>query len=253
MTYRLGPNRHTYTILGYCPRTHQLGIGIATYSLAVGGYCPDVRTALGAVSSQAFADPRLLPAAMSLLAQRRLPLEVLNLLAIEDPYFEYRQVGIVDACGRAAAHTGSKVTAWKGQLVGDGFIAMGNCLAGQQVVEAMAGAFMADPRAELSERLLRAIEAGQRSGGQNPPMNERSAALRVHASECYPLMDLRVDVHPNAVLELRRCYEAYKPYIPLYYQLRVKEPNLAPPQIEWTKLHCGPATPRLDATSGNRG
>jgi hypothetical protein len=59
----------------------------------------------------------------------------------------------------------------------------------------------------------------------------------------------RVEVHPNALVELRRCYEAYKPYIPLYFKLRVKEPNLAPSQIEWTKLHCGPPAQHPDATS----
>lgn len=253
MKFRLGPDRHTYTMLGYCPRTRQLGIGIATYSLAVGGYCPEIRTGLGAVSSQAFADPRLLPAAMKLLALGRSPREVLDSLATEDRYFEYRQVGIVDAGGRAAAHTGRKATAWGGHLVGDGHVAMGNCLVGKQVVEAMAGAFLADPGAELSERLLCAIEAGRKSGGQNLPMSERSAALRVHADESYPLMDLRVDVHPNAVVELRRCYEAYKPYLPLYYELRVKEPNLAPSQIEWTKRHCPPPTSHPDPTGNDDG
>jgi uncharacterized Ntn-hydrolase superfamily protein len=177
---------------------------------------------------------------MNLLGHRQSPSEVLRSLAAEDRYFEYRQVGIVDAHGRAAAHTGSKVTAWSGHVVGEGFIAFGNCLVGKQVVEAMADAFLADPCTVFSERLLRAIEAGQKSGGQRLPMNERSAALRVHENECYPMIDLRVDFHSSAVIELRRCYEAYKPYIPLYFQLRVKEPHLAPTQVEWTKKHCAP-------------
>jgi uncharacterized Ntn-hydrolase superfamily protein len=237
MNFRLGPNRNTYTILGRCPRTGQLGVGIATYSLAVGGYCPMIRSGLGALSSQAFADPRLLPAAMNLLAKGQTPAEVLKSLADHDPYFEYRQFGIVDEQGRMAAHTGHKASDWKGHLIGDGFVAMGNCLVGQNVVQAIADAFSATSNEELPERLLKGIEAGQQAGGQNRPMNERSAALCVYETESYPLMDLRVDVHSDAVAELRRCYDAYRPYIPLYYDLRVKQPHLAPSQLEWTKQH----------------
>jgi uncharacterized Ntn-hydrolase superfamily protein len=235
VTFRLGVERHTYTILGRCPRSGRLGVGIATYSLAVGGYCPLVQANVGAVSSQAFADPRLLPVAMRLLETGASALQVIEELATTDAYFEYRQVGVVDRAGGAAAHTGARTRVWAGHIVGEGFVAMGNVLAGEPVVRAIADAYMASAAEDLEERLLRSVEAGQAAGGQRPPMYERSAALIVHEAESYALMDLRVDVHEDAVRELRRIYGVYKPYIPLYYQLRVKEPHLAPPQEEWER------------------
>ena len=234
MTFRMGVERNTFTVLGRCPRTRQLGVGIATYSLAVGGYCPDVRANVGAVSSQAFADPRLLPPAMSLLEMGFSAPKVIQELATSDSYFDYRQVGVVDRDGESAAHSGLKTRPWAGHIVGDGFVTMGNVLAGESVVRAMAEAYSAAPEEDLAERLMRAVEAGREAGGQGR-LNERSAALIVHEWEPYALIDLRVDVHDDAVTELRRAYEIYKPYVPLYYDLRVKDPPTSPNQEEWER------------------
>ena len=92
----------TYTIVGRCARTGQLGVGIATYSLAAGGYCPFVKPGVGAVSSQAAADPRLGALALRLLGARLSPEGVVQELARRDEHIEYRQIGVLDGEGAVA-------------------------------------------------------------------------------------------------------------------------------------------------------
>ena len=228
----------TYTIIGRCPRTRQLGIGIATFSLAVGGYCPYVKADLGAVSSQASADPRLGLMAVRLL-ERGLPVaEVIDTLRLHDPYFEYRQVGVMDKDGLAAVHTGAQTLSWTGHVIGDGYAAMGNNLDSENVVEAIAGTFQETMDLDLDNRLLMSLESGRDAGGQQAaypdwPNQDRSAALIVFEREEYALMDLRVDSHVAAIRELRRLRDEYSPYVPWYYKLRVEQPDRAPRHPEF--------------------
>ena len=229
--YELGQEFHTFTIIGRCPRTRQLGIGIATGSLAVGGYCPFIVSDLAALSTQASANPQLGTLAIRLLGMGFSPTKVIQELEGHDPYIEYRQLGIVDKDGKAVARTGNKTRPWAGHIVDDGFLAMGNVLAGEQVVGDMVRVFRETIELDLEERLMRAVEAGRDAGGQ--PDGQRSAALVVHEREEYPLLDLRVDDNDEPVGELRRVYTVYKPYVPLYYHIRAKEPHKAPSQAEW--------------------
>src|SRR5262249_57982133 len=83
----------------------------------------------------------------------------------------------------------------------------------------------------LDERLLLALEAERDAGGQ--PQGQRSSFLVVHDREHYPLIDVRADAHVEPVGELRRIHALYKPYVPLYYHLRPKRPDIAPSQLEW--------------------
>ncbi len=228
----------TYTVLAHCPRSGDLGIGIATYSLAVGGYCPAVRGGLGVVSTQAFVNLKLGTLALRLLEQGFAPDKVMTELAADDPQFEYRQVAMVDSTGGTAVHTGADTRAWSGHVVGDGFITMGNVLAGEGVVTAMAEGFAGNDADDLDERLLRSLEAGRDAGGQQAGdgthLNERSAAVIVHRHRDYGHIDLRVDAHEAAVDELRRVHGIYKPYVP-YYQLRHEKPHETPAQDVWAK------------------
>ncbi|MDA1101262.1 MAG: DUF1028 domain-containing protein [Proteobacteria bacterium] len=228
----------TYTVIARCARTGQLGIGIATYSLAVGGYCPAIRGSLGAVSTQAFVNLKLGSLALRLLEQGFAPLKVMAELTGDDPQFAYRQVGIVDASGGTAAHTGADTRPWSGHLTGVGYIVMGNVLAGAEVLAAMAAAFEASPGADLDERLLTTLEAGRDAGGQQTAdgvhLNERSAAVITHMHRDYGHIDLRVDAHEQAVEELRRVHGIYKPFVP-YYQLRHDNPAETPAQDVWAR------------------
>ena len=228
----------TFTVMAHCAATGRLGVGIATYSLAVGGYCPWIDGALGAISTQANVNLKLGPLGMRLLAMGFTPQKVLTELASDDPNFSYRQVGIVDKDGRAVAHTGPDARDWKGHHCGDGYLTMGNGLVGREVIDAMAHAFEGSAGETLDERLLRSLEAGRDAGGQGDPIAghrpERSAGLHIYKREAYAELDLRVDVHDTAVEELRRIHSVYKPYIP-YYELRHRDPQNTPAQHQWVR------------------
>ena len=232
----------TYTIIGSCPRTGRLGIGITTLGLAVGALCPCIKPNVGAVSSQANVNPRLGPLAVHLMEMGFSVDKVVHELGNTDPLIEYRQVGLVDIGRNAIARTGSKTRPWAGHVVGDGYVAMGNGLASEPVVQAIAKAFEGSYDHDLDERLLRALEAGRDAGGQSNArgehLPERSAALLVYERENYTLsqgwLDLRVDAHDTAVEELRRLHGMYHPYLP-YFRQRINEPYSAPLQDDWLK------------------
>ncbi len=228
----------TYTVIARCAQTGQMGIGIATGSLAVGGYCPAIRGGLGAVSTQAFVNLKLGTLAMRLLEQGFAPAKVMAELADDDPEIAYRQVGIVDAAGEVAVHTGENTRPWSGHVTGPGYVTMGNVLAGEGVVAAMAAAFEDNADQVLEERLLRVLEAGRDAGGQQAAdgrhLPERSATVIVHGHRDYGHIDLRVDAHETAVEELRRVYGVYKPYMP-YYRMRHENPAETPAQDVWAR------------------
>tara|TARA_A100001037_G_scaffold70296_1_gene62881 strand:+ start:1787 stop:2494 length:708 start_codon:yes stop_codon:yes gene_type:complete len=226
----------TFTIIGRCQRTGLLGVGIATYSLAVGSYCPRVKHGVAALSNQAFVNPPLGPIAMDLLENHMSPEDVIEDLQDHDPLLDYRQIGIVGNFGATACWSGEKCRPYVGHEIGDGFVAMGNALAGHHVVEAIAATFRDHADDDLDERLLKAIEAGRDAGGQatadGEHMAERSAALYVAQPNMAEIIDLRVDVHDTAVEELRCAFDAYRPYV-AHYLWRSLDPATLPPQDVW--------------------
>jgi uncharacterized Ntn-hydrolase superfamily protein len=225
----------TYTVIGRCERTGRLGIGIATYSINVGRYCTGLRARIGVTITQAFPNEGNNDLALGLLAQGFRPTYVLKALEQNDPYYEYRQIAIVDRDGAPAAHTGAKTRPWSGHETGNGYVAFGNVLAGENVVTAIAEGFRRNPGAELEERLIAGLEAGRNAGGQRGSqghLTERSAALVVYGDFDYCDTDLRVDLHDTAVDELRRIYEEYKPY-QAYYRERSRNPRAAISQDEF--------------------
>lgn len=225
----------TYTVIGRCGRTGRLGIGIATYSITVGRYCTGIRARTGVTISQAFPNEGNNALALHLLQQGFGPAYVLSELARNDSFHDYRQIAILDREGAAAAHSGSKTRPWSGHRIGKNYVAFGNVLAGEDVVEAIAAAFEGEPEAELEDRLLAALEAGRDAGGQagsQGHLTERSAALVVYGDFDYCDTDLRVDFHDKAVDELRRIHEEYRPYRD-YYRERSRNPRAAISQDEF--------------------
>jgi uncharacterized Ntn-hydrolase superfamily protein len=226
-----GVEFHTFTVIGCCARTGRLGIGTATRSLAVGARVTHARARLGAVAIMAIADARLGHMALKLLELGYKAPGVIDELVKGDPYAEYRQLGVIDADGFAAARTGKMNRDWAGHRVGDDFIVLGNYLTGAHLLDAMEKAFTADPAEDLEERLMQTIEAGRDAGGQHG--GQQSAALLVVDDRPFAYVDLRVDVHPEPIGELRRVFDAYRPAIP-YYNLRQVDARV-PPLPDWLR------------------
>jgi len=225
----------TFTLLARCPRTGQVGIGIATYSICVGLYCNGLRGNVGATMTQAFVNQGNNPLGLRLLAKGFTPAHVLGELQANDPHHEYRQIAVIDRNGRLAAYSGPKNRGWAGHVSGEGYVAMGNMLAGPPVVEAMARAYEASAPLSLERRLLAAIEGGRDAGGQvgnDGHVPERSAAVIVYGDYDHAELDLRVDLHDTAVEALRRAFEEYELYRG-YYRERGRNPRAAIPQYEF--------------------
>lgn len=195
----------TFSIVAHCPRTGMLGVAVATAVPAVGSMCPYVKTGVGAVSTQSWVNPYLAIDALRWMEQGRSAPEALDAVMQADASRETRQIGVVDAQGRSAAWSGRECTAWFGQIVEPHFAVQGNMLVSAPTVTEMARSYRESEGQDLAERLMRAMEAGEAAGGDK--RGRQSASLRVHHVEDYPLLDLRVDEHPQPVAELRRVFE----------------------------------------------
>ena len=227
----------TYTVIARCERTKQIGVAIATYSLAVGGLCPQIASHVGALSSQAFVNPELRHLGINLLASGHSANQALELTIRSDSQPEFRQFGIIDREGRTAVHTGKSTRAYSGHIAKTNYAVFGNVLDSEEVIQAMSTAFEASAQESLSERLIRTLEAGKRAGGQRGgagPLPERSASIIVHGSSPVAELDLRIDEHDDAVVELRRLFDGYRPYL-AYHQQRWTNPESALPQEQFVK------------------
>jgi len=199
---------NTFSIVAHCARTGQLGVAVSTAVPAVGSMCPFAKARVGAVSTQSWVNPYLALGALDLMQTGASAQQALERVLAQDDARDFRQVGIVDAGGNAAAWTGTQCTVWAGQIVGKHFGVQGNMLTGAGTIEAMAKAFEASAGIDLCERLMLAMEAGQAAGGDK--RGKQSASLKVCDTEDYPLLDLRVDEHTYPVAELRRVYTIAK-------------------------------------------
>jgi len=192
----------------------RFGVAIASRFFAVGALCVHTRRGVGALSTQALMNPLYGPRGMDLLAQGRSAQQVVDAVTAVDAGRAQRQVHVLPARGAPAAWTGGGCIAWCGHRLGDDFSVAGNMLAGPQVVEASAEAFLAT-RGALAERLLAALAAGEAAGGDK--RGKQAAALRIQADEDWPLLDIRVDDHVEPVQELQRLYrislERYQPFM----------------------------------------
>lgn len=207
----------TFSIVGCDPATGELGIAVQSKFIAVGAVVPWARAGVGAVATQAHANTAYGPEGLRLLGEGLAPEDVIQRLTAADPQHADRQVGVVDAAGRAATYTGDGCFPWAGGRTGTHYAAQGNILVGAATVDAMAATFERT-RGPLSERLLTALEAGQAAGGDSRGQ-QAAALLVVRAGGGYAgyndrYLDLRVDDHPTPIAELRRIVELYTLYYP---------------------------------------
>jgi uncharacterized Ntn-hydrolase superfamily protein len=203
----------TFSIVARDPANGDLGVAVASKFLAVGSVVPWALAEVGAIATQALANVSYGPDGLAALAGGNDASTVLADLTAADDGRSERQVGIVDARGRAATHTGTGCLVWAGGRVADGVAVQGNILAGPEVVDAMVTSFEA-AGGSLPDRLLTALLAGDRAGGD--ARGRQSAALLVvragggYGGTTDRWIDLRVDDHTDPVPELRRLLDIWR-------------------------------------------
>lgn len=215
----------TFSVLGYCPRTQQFGVATTTSGFGVGARVPWARAGVGAVATQHRTDPRLGPRGMALLASGCSAAETVAALAASTPDHKWRQLGVIDRHGGTAFFHGASVKPRSGAVQGQGVLALGNILANDAVLPAIAAAFAAHD-GPLAARLIAGLEAGEAAGGEHGAI--ASAALLVVEREDFPLVDLRVDRHAAPLAELRALWEEYAPQSDAYVRRAVDPESMGP-------------------------
>ncbi|MGH3019749.1 MAG: DUF1028 domain-containing protein [Gaiellaceae bacterium] len=200
----------TYSIVACDLDEREWGVAVQSKFLAVGAAVPAVEAEVGAVATQAWANLSYRPDGLALLRERYAADQVVARLVGGDDGRDHRQVGVVDAHGRAATYTGSACLEWAGGTTGDGYAAQGNILVSAATVDALAETFETGAGRPLAERLLGCLAAAQAAGGDR--RGQQAAALLVarrgggYGGTSDVAVDLRVDDHPRPVEELARLF-----------------------------------------------
>lgn len=199
----------TFSILARDPRNGRFGVAVATCHLAVGSTVPHIRAGVGAVATQAHTNPYLGICGLERLEQNGAATAVLDTLLRDDPQRQDRQLHLMDASGATAGWTGSGCGGWAGHRCRHGLAVAGNLLIGEAVLLAMEDAFLSsDPSWKLGRRLMQALVAGEAAGGDRRSPHATSAALQVSGeTAAFPLLDLRIDYHEQAVQALGQLYD----------------------------------------------
>ncbi len=205
----------TFSIAAYSPDEESWGVAVASKFLAVGAFVPWAQAGIGAIATQSYVNTSFGPHGLELMATGLTAQEVLDQLIAEDEGRALRQVGLVDARGGSAAYTGSGCYAWAGQTSGQYFTCQGNILVSEDTVQAMAHTFE-QARGELSDRLVAALAAGERAGGDSRG-RQSAAVLVVKPNGGYGgfddrYLDLRVDDDPQPVQRLQALLKLHHLY-----------------------------------------
>lgn len=199
----------TFSIIGYDPAAQEWGVAVQSKAFIVGGMVPWAQAGVGAIATQAWTKKAFGPRGLGLLKRGHDPKDVIEHLIGSDDDGARRQLGVMDAHGRTANYTGQQCTAWAGGIAEQNVSVQGNLLAGERVLKQMLAAYK-KKRGKLAERLIAALEAGQRAGGDT--RGQQSAALLVVREKSDTdgigdvYVDLRVDDHAAPIVELRRLY-----------------------------------------------
>jgi uncharacterized Ntn-hydrolase superfamily protein len=203
----------TYSIVARDPETGELGVAVQSHWFSVGHIVPWARPGVGAVATQANAEPAYGPRTLDLMAAGASAPEALARLLAEDALAESRQVAVVDAAGAVAAHTGEACMAFAGDVQGEGVSCQANIMAGADVWPAMLEAYAGAP-GSLTARLLTALNVAEATGGDL--RGRQSAAILVvpAAGQAWDaVVSVRVEDHPDPLPELARLVrldEAYR-------------------------------------------
>ncbi|MCL5672970.1 MAG: DUF1028 domain-containing protein [Nitrososphaerota archaeon] len=206
----------TYSIVARDEKTGEMGVAVQSHYFSVGSAVPWARAGVGAVATQATLDVRYGPLGIEMMSGGMTAKRALTSLLEADVKPEVRQVAMVDAQGEVAAHTGEKCIPCAGHATGNGFSCQGNIMENHRVWGAMRRAFEGERGSPLPERLLAALDAAQAEGGDL--RGKQSAALLVVGPELKPnhwegrLFELRVEDHPEPLVELRRLLRYQRGY-----------------------------------------
>jgi uncharacterized Ntn-hydrolase superfamily protein len=192
----------TFSIIARDPATGSFAIAVATKFFAVGARVPHVASGCGAVATQALVNPFYGVEGLNLLRAGKAAPDVVRMLVAADAGRDHRQLHVMDAVGRVAAHTGAQCVDWCGHLAGQGCSVAGNMLANRRVIAETAAAYAANAALPFPRRLIAALKAGEAAGGDK--RGKQSAALRIHGEEEWSDLDLRVDDHADPLAELER-------------------------------------------------
>jgi uncharacterized Ntn-hydrolase superfamily protein len=192
----------TWSIIARDHATGQFGIAVATRFFAVGARVPHIAAGSGGIATQALVNPYYGIDGVKLLHEGREPRDIIDTLIAGDAGRESRQLHVMDALGRIAAHTGRDCVDWCGHIEGSGFSIAGNMLAGGRVLDDTAKAYVEGEKLLFAQRLIAAMLAGEAAGGDK--RGRQSAALLIHGSEEWSDLDLRVDDHSEPLAELGR-------------------------------------------------
>lgn len=207
------PVFHTFSIVALDPATGEVGVAVTTRNDCVGNRVPHVRAGVGAVATQAWTRYEYGPEILDLLEDGVPPNEAVRRALADDTLAHRRQVGVIGANGHTAQHTGDATPAWSGQRSGVDYATQGNILTGPDVLAAVAESFESTEGSgpSLADRLVEALEAGQRAGGDSRKGRIQSAAVLIadprEGASPRPggvTADIHVCAHPTPVAELRR-------------------------------------------------
>jgi uncharacterized Ntn-hydrolase superfamily protein len=249
------PRLCTFSIVAYDPQAQEWGVAVESKFLAVGAVVPWAQAGAGAVATQSYANTSFGPNGLALMAQGLSAQETLDRLVAEDEGRARRQVGLVDAQGRAATFTGHECLAWAGGLTGTYYAAQGNILVSGATVEAMAKTF-GETRGELADRLVAALAAGQAAGGDRRG-RQSAAVLVVRPEGGYGgyndrYLDLRVDDDPEPIERLKALVDLHHLFFkpPAPGEMIAIEGDLAREVqqiLQWAGYYDGPLTGKYDA------
>jgi uncharacterized Ntn-hydrolase superfamily protein len=198
----------TFSLVARDRTTGKLGVGAITAMVGVGKLVPHARPRLGAVATQALINPYLAFDALARLADGHDAPTALDEVVAADPGRDYRQCGVIDAAGRAAAWTGEQTPDWSGHLLGVDVAAQGNRLVGPETLEAVVETFEDHREMDLAWRIFEALKAGETTGADKE--GALSGAITVMDTEAYPLWDVRVDHADDPVVALRSLMQEFE-------------------------------------------
>lgn len=208
---------HTFSIVARDEKTGEIAVGVQSHWFSVGTSVSWAEAGVGAVATQSFVNKSFGIRGLALLKEGKTAQQALDILLSDDTGKEVRQVGIVDAKGNVANFTGKNCVDFAGDLKGKNYAVQSNMMLTDEVPSAMAKSFEANTRLPLAERVLEALKAAQKVGGDI--RGKQSAVILVVKGEATGkpwdenhLVDLRVDDHAEPLVEMERLLKTHRAY-----------------------------------------